>query len=231
MVEKSGVLRHEIKYYINRIQALELNKLFRSIMEIDSNADETGGYWVRSLYFDTLNNKDYYEKVIGHSIRKKIRLRIYNFSEEIVKLEIKNKYNNYIYKETMNITGKDADRLIKGDSSVLFRYNDRVAHRVFAFMHQEIYRPAVIIDYEREAYLYSFQNIRVTIDKNLRSTSNCFSFFDKYIPMIPTFDDHLFVLEIKYDKMLPAFLQKALSHLEAQRSQISKYCIGRNISG
>jgi len=94
VIEKSGVFRHEIKYYINRMQAVELTQLFKSMMEIDPNGDDTGTYWVRSLYFDTLSNKDYYEKVIGHSIRKKIRLRIYNFSEETVKLEIKNKYNN-----------------------------------------------------------------------------------------------------------------------------------------
>jgi len=231
VVEKSGVLRHEIKYYISKMQAMELTQLFRSMMEIDPNGDDTGAYSIRSLYFDTLSNKDYYEKVIGCNVRKKIRLRIYNFSEEIVKLEIKNKYNNYIYKETTNITRKDADRLIKGDSSILLRYNDRVAHKVFAFMHQEIYRPAIIIDYEREAYLYSFQNIRVTIDKNLRTTSNYSCFFHKNVPMIPSFSEQVFVLEIKYDKMLPVFLQKALSHLEAQRSQISKYCIGRNISG
>jgi len=231
VVEKSGIFRHEIKYYINKMQAAELTQLFRSMMEIDPNCDDTGAYWIRSLYFDSFNNKDYYEKVIGHNIRKKIRLRIYNFSEEIVKLEIKNKYNNYIFKETVNITREDAERLIKGDSSVLLRYSNNIAHKVFAFMHHEIYRPSVIIDYEREAYLYSFQNIRVTIDKNLRSTSNCYNFFNDNIPMIPTFNDHLYVLEIKYDKMLPVFLQKSLSQLEAQRSQISKYCLGRNISG
>jgi len=231
VIEKSGVFRHEIKYYINRMQAVELTQLFKSMMEIDPNGDDTGTYWVRSLYFDTLSNKDYYEKVIGHSIRKKIRLRIYNFSEETVKLEIKNKYNNYIFKETTNITRKDAERLIKGDSSVLLRYNDNVAHKVFAFMHQEIYRPVIVIDYEREAYMYSFQNIRVTIDKNLRTTSNYFYFFYKNAPMIPTFNDQIFVLEIKYDNMLPFFLQKALSQLEVQRSEISKYCIGRSLSG
>lgn len=231
MIEKSGIYRHEIKYYINKMKAMELTQLFKSIMEIDPNGDDSGAYWIRSLYFDTLNNKDYYEKVIGYNLRKKIRLRIYNFSQEIIKLEIKNRFDNYIFKETTNITKKDADMLINGDSSVLLRYRDRVAHKVFALMHQEIYRPAVIIDYEREAYLYSFQNIRVTIDKNLRTASNSYNFFYKNIPMIPTFNDQIYVLEIKYDKMLPAFLQKVLSQLETQRSQISKYCIGRNISG
>jgi len=34
---------------------------------------------------------------------------------------------------------------------------------------------------------------------------------------------------VKYDYMIPGFLQRALSNFTAEKSQISKYCLGRNI--
>lgn len=231
MEKQVNMYRHEIKYFIHKRQAAELRLFLRNSMKKDPNGDDTGSYWIRSLYFDTLDNKDYYEKIIGHNTRKKIRLRIYNLSAKTVKLEIKNKYNSYIHKETINITREDANKLIKGDSSPLLSYGERAANKVYAFMHQNIYHPTVIIDYEREAYLYTFQNIRVTIDKNLRAAFNSFDLFKENIFMIPIFNNDVFVLEIKYNHMLPVFLQKVLSEFAVQKSQISKYCLGRNILG
>ena len=231
MEKQVNLHRHEIKYFIHRAQAAELRLLLRSNMVVDSNADDTGAYWIRSLYFDTLDNKDYYEKMIGYPIRKKIRLRIYSVSSTNVKLEIKNKNNNYILKETVNISRQDANKLIHGDCNSLLRYNEKAANKVFAFMHRELYRPTVITDYEREAYIYPFQNIRVTLDKNLRAAFGTYDLFREEISMMPVFNKDVFVLEVKYDQMIPAFLQKVLSDFALQKSQISKYCLGRNILG
>lgn len=228
---QESVYRHEIKYFINKKQAAELKLFLRSYMNLDSNINNTGSYWIRSLYFDTIDNKDYYEKIIGHNNRKKIRLRIYNTSTKVVKLEIKNKYNNYILKETTTISREDANKLICGDCNSLLNYDQNVTNKVFALMHSNLYRPTVIIDYEREAYLYDFHNIRITIDKNLRSYFNPYDLFEKDICMIPVINDDVFILEVKYDHIIPIFLQKVLSNFMLQRSQISKYCMGRNILG
>ncbi len=200
-------------------------------MNIDSNADDTGSYWIRSLYFDTIDSKDYYEKIIGHNIRKKIRLRIYNLSTDNVKLEIKNKANNFINKETVIISCEDAKKLINGNCNTLLDYDEIAANKVFAFMHRDLYRPTVIIDYQREAYLYPFQNIRVTLDKNLCTSFNVYNLFRDDICTIPVFNNDVFVLEIKYDHMIPACLQKLLSTFTIEKSHISKYCLGRNILG
>lgn len=231
MEKHVNVYRHEIKYFINRRQAAELRLFLRRNMDIDPNADEEGSYWIRSLYFDTIDNKDYYEKIIGHNTRKKIRLRIYDISATALKLEIKNKYNNYIKKETVTISREDGKKLIHGDRSSLLSYNENVTNKIFAFMHQNLYRPTVIIDYVREAYFYPFQNIRVTIDKNLYSSFSSYDLFEENICMTPVFNNDVFILEVKYNHMIPVFLQKVLSNLEIQKSQVSKYCLGRNILG
>lgn len=229
--KQAGINRNEIKYYISKRQAVELSLFLRNNMSLDSNADAAGSYWIRSLYFDTIDNKDYYEKIIGHNIRKKIRLRIYNLSAASVKLEIKNKSNSYTHKETAIISCEDARKLIQGDCNPLLNYNERTANKVFAFMHRDFYRPAVIIDYQREAYFYPFQNIRVTIDKNICASFNAYDLFRDDICMLSVFNDDVFVLEIKYDHMIPCFLQKVLSTLTTEKSHISKYCLGRSILG
>lgn len=229
MENQINVYRHEIKYYISKREAVELSLFLRKNMKLDSNADEFGSYWIRSLYFDTLDNRDYYEKLIGYNIRKKIRLRIYDKSTALVKLEIKNKLNNYTYKNSINISREDANKLILGDSSSLLSYKEDATNKVFGFMHRDIYRPTVIIDYEREAYLYPFENIRVTLDRNVRATYNTNDLFLEDICMIPVLNNDLLVLEIKYDHIFPIFLQRVLSNFAIQSSQISKYCLGRNI--
>lgn len=223
--------RHEIKYFINKLQAAELSLFLRATMYLDPNADETGYYWIRSLYFDTMDNSDYYEKVIGHNIRKKIRLRIYSITAANVKLELKNKYRNYILKETVNISPEDAKELIHGNSNTLLKYNQKASNKIFAFMHSNLYRPIVIIDYEREAFFYPFDNVRVTLDKNLRAAFSPYDLFKKDLYMIPVFNNDVVILEVKYNHMIPDFLQKLLSSFATQSSQISKYCLVRKILG
>jgi len=228
MENQIKIYRHEVKYYLNKREAFELSLVLKEFMKLDTNSNDVGSYWIRSLYFDTLDNRDYYEKVIGYNIRKKVRLRIYDINTDTVKLEIKNKNNHYTLKETISITREDANKLIRGDSSPLLKYKEHTTNKVFAFMHQNLYRPAVVVDYEREAYLYPFQNIRVTLDRNVRSSSGTDKLFTEDTCMIPVFNKDILVLEIKYDYMIPIFLQKIISNFSTQGSQISKYCLGRN---
>lgn len=221
--------RYEVKYFISKRQAAELRLFLKSTMNQDSNGNNTGSYWVRSQYFDTMGNRDYYEKITGHSIRKKIRLRIYNISTDTVKLEIKNKFGSMTLKESAIITKEDARKLICGDYSPLRSYNEPAANKAYAFFNSSHYRPTVIIDYEREAYLYPFHNIRVTLDKDLHAGFCLYDLFEENINMIPVFSSEIYILEVKYYYILPVFLQKALSYYAMEKSGISKYCLGRSV--
>jgi len=221
--------RHEIKYFISKMQAAELRIFLKSTMHQDSNGNNTGSYWVRSQYFDTMGNRDYYEKIIGHSIRKKIRLRIYNIRTDTVKLEIKSKFGSMTLKESANITKEDAKKLICGDCSPLRSYNESAAKKAYAFFNSSYYRPTVITDYEREAYLYPFNNIRVTLDKDLRAGFCLYDLFEEDAIMMPAFSREVYILEVKYDHIIPVFLQKALSNYAMEKSEISKYCLGRSV--
>ena len=48
------VFRHELKFFISRHDHIILANKLKSLMGRDKNADETGNYHIRSLYFDDL---------------------------------------------------------------------------------------------------------------------------------------------------------------------------------
>ena len=58
-------------------------------MKKDTNADSRGDYHIRSLYFDDYNDSALFEKQSGILKRKKYRIRIYNLSDSVIKLEKK----------------------------------------------------------------------------------------------------------------------------------------------
>ena len=64
------VNRRELKYPIGEMDYYKVNELFKEVLTPDPN-NKSYGYRIRSLYFDSLNNDDYYAKVNGEEIRKK----------------------------------------------------------------------------------------------------------------------------------------------------------------
>ena len=70
------VLRSENKYLLNTETYWQRLHYVKQIFHADSHNQEEG-YLVRSLYFDTLDDRDFCEKEAGVEIRRKIRLRVY----------------------------------------------------------------------------------------------------------------------------------------------------------
>ena len=55
------VVRQEKKYLITQSQRIQLQHQFSILIKSDPH-NESNGYRVRSLYFDTLNDRDFQEK-------------------------------------------------------------------------------------------------------------------------------------------------------------------------
>lgn len=75
--------RHELKYLISYGQKADLNLRLAPLLEQDSHA-RGGCYMIRSLYFDDYWNTAYQEKVDGVLMRKKYRIRIYDYSDRVI---------------------------------------------------------------------------------------------------------------------------------------------------
>ena len=94
-------------------------------------------------------------------------------------------------------------------------------------MHMRALRPVVIVAYERVPFVYDQGNVRVTFDRNLRSSDKIEHFFDGNAPCRPVFPIGTDMMEVKFDGFLPDFINEALQTSTLQWTSFSKYYLCR----
>lgn len=222
------VLRQEKKYLLNIVNARLLDGRLGAIMEQDAHNDAEG-YRIRSLYFDTLDDGDYLDKVEGFEMRRKIRLRSYGADSDFAVLEMKQKEGAYQKKRSLRVSRADAERLISGDYSPLLRYREAFAAECYGLMHYKCYRPKAVVDYRRKAYMAKENNIRITIDSDIVATEACFDIFSPGMVQYPVFEPFHAVLEVKYNGFLLGYIKDLVSAANCSELSVSKYCLARSI--
>lgn len=219
-------LRHELKFFISPIQYQVLSRTLKATLNPDPNGDENNQYHIRSLYFDTAYDSALYDKINGTANRDKYRIRIYNFSDQMIRLECKSKFRDLISKRSVRITRDLAEQLISADPTGLESTASGLVSDTFREMRTNLLHPVVIVDYLREAYLHPVEEVRITFDMQLRSGLNSVDMFNPYLPTVPPFDHDEIILEVKYNQVLPPYIANLLTYAlrdGACRSAISKY--------
>ncbi len=226
-------VRHELKYYINQGQYEVLSGLLRKILSKDEHTDENGEYFIRSLYFDTVFDDALMDKIAGVENRSKYRIRIYNCSDSLIRMECKSKYGNYTAKRSALISRDLCDQLVAGDPTGLENTSSGLLREVFREMRLNLLHPVVIVDYVREAYLHPVEDIRITFDKQLRSGLFSRDLFNPNLPTVPPLTPDQIILEVKFNRMLPPYISNILSLAAgwSSRSAISKYVLCRRYEG
>jgi len=217
-------VRHEYKFVIPYEEMLALRMKLNKLLDIDRCDD---GYMIRSLYFDSVNDIDYYDKLNGEMERKKIRLRIYEPNGELVKLELKGKYDYHQLKESLIIKKDDAMELINGNYNILLNYKEDLAKRIYIILTTGYYKPKVIIEYKRIAYMGK-TTTRITFDFEIKSSNNIEDFFEEDINYIDNIDRKDVVLEVKFDRFLEPYISLILDKYISRSQSVSKYMMGRN---
>lgn len=219
-------LRHELKFFISPLQYQVLSRTLKATLNPDPNGDENNQYHIRSLYFDTAYDSALYDKINGTANRDKYRIRIYNFSDQMIRLECKSKFRDLISKRSVRITRDLAEQLISADPTGLESTASGLVSDTFREMRTNLLHPVVIVDYLREAYLHPAEEVRITFDMQLRSGLNSVDMFNPYLPTVPPFDHDEIILEVKYNQVLPPYIANLLTYAlrdGACRSAISKY--------
>ena len=219
-------LRHELKFFISPLQYQVLSRTLKAMLNPDPNGDENNQYHIRSLYFDTAYDSALYDKINGTANRDKYRIRIYNFSDQMIRLECKSKFRDLISKRSVRITRDLAEQLISADPTGLESTASGLVSDTFREMRTNLLHPVVIVDYLREAYLHPAEEVRITFDMQLRSGLNSVDMFNPYLPTVPPFDHDEIILEVKYNQVLPPYIASLLTYAlrdGACRSAISKY--------
>lgn len=222
------VLRQEKKYLVNMVLARELGAYLAAVMAEDAHSGAEG-YSVRSLYFDTLNDRDFEDKVEGLELRRKIRLRIYDPSSDFAMLEMKQKEGDRQKKRSLRLEREEAKRLICGDLTPLLGYQEPFAAELYGLMHCRCYRPKTVVEYRRRAFLAKENKVRITIDSRITASEACFDLFGENLPQYPVLDPYNAVLEVKYNGFLPSYIKELASAANCSEISVSKYCLARSV--
>ena len=223
------VLRREEKYALTTPELFRYSSRFAQILQPD-HFSRNGSYSVRSLYFDTPDDKDFYDKLNEQNLRRKVRLRIYHPNDTTAKLELKQKENIYQQKRSLTITRDEALALIDGNYSVLLNYHEPFAAEMFAIMAGECYRPKTIIEYQRRAFMAKENHIRITFDSCINATESDFNLFSPALAFRPILNRNDSILEVKYSHFMPGYIADIISQVNRRSISASKYCLGRQMS-
>ena len=217
--------RHEQKYLINYRDYKLVQLRLKDLLARDENVSSDGAYTVRSLYFDDYYNRAYHDKYMGVPNRVKYRIRIYNQSENTIRLERKVKNDQYILKQSALLTRDNVNNILQGNYDFLLQSSDDL-HKIF--YHEcvsNLMRPRVMVEYEREPYVVDAGNVRVTFDSNIRAGLEGFDIFNCEMPMVEALDPGLLVMEVKFTEFLPNIIRRVLPNDAADYAAVSKYIL------
>ena len=219
--------RNELKYVCSQGELEMIRSRIRVLCPPDPHAGATGIYNIRSIYFDDLDNRCYYENENGTDPRQKFRIRIYNASDRRISLECKRKEHTMTNKESCRISREQFDKILAGQQPEL---DSPLLRRFWALQAENGLAPKVIVAYERTPFVYAPGNVRITFDRNIGSTTDLSGFFRENLPLRPVMPMGKHVLEVKYDEFLPDYLYDVMNLGSLRQSAYSKYYLCRKFT-
>lgn len=214
--------RHEEKYILDYRQYALLHQRCTQALTADGNA--TGGsYVITSLYYDDPKLTGLYEKLDGLANHRKFRVRTYDGSDRVIKLERKDKHGVLTEKLSASIRPEQIP-LLNGASTDTDAFSGE-AQEMTVQMKTAAMAPVTAVRYRRDAFLLPGTDIRITFDRDLEAIApDERALFDLSFGGIPALPPGQVILEIKYGKFLPGWLRKLLN-VSAKQLSVSKYAL------
>jgi hypothetical protein len=222
------VRRCEKKFAISMEDRIRLLDLFQVLLTPDTYGGKFG-YIVKSIYFDSITNMDYLNKIYKAPERKTIRVRTYNSNSSGAKFEIKFKRGEDQVKKSVTISKEDALAMTERDFSVLLKYDNPTAHYGHEIMTAGLYRPVSFIQYDRRAFTHRDFNTRITLDNHILFSNQSFHLFEPELDLCTPVMSNNSVLEVKYEKYLLPYIQDLILSCEQLGKPISKFGTSRKI--
>lgn len=223
------VLRQEKKFLISLDNCYRLSSRLGQVLKEDPH-NRGDGYAIRSLYFDSIDNRDYQEKEDGTELRRKIRLRNYGADSPFAMLEMKQKQGMNQKKRSLKMTREDAQALIRMDYDILLKYEEPFAAECFWMLKQFCYIPRAVIEYKRKAFIAEENSTRITFDHHIVGTESNVDIFSDRLLQNPLLNPYLAVLEVKFNGFLLGYIKDLLVNAGCGETAVSKYCLGRAVS-
>ena len=91
------------------------------------------------------------------------------------------------------------------------------------------FKPVIIIDYVRNAYVELISNVRITFDSKICASYEIDKFLSGDYIKYYVGKSNYNVLEVKYDEILPSYIKKIIDSYNYNQTFFSKYYYGREI--
>ena len=211
--------RIEYKFLITTDEYIKLRFQLEQTLALDEYSNqESRAYSITSVYFDDLLDSHMFQKSDGLEFHQKYRIRQY--ANGVKRLEFKTKVGNLTSKQSFWLTDELEQAILTQDFDQLYLHKEEeLIENLIVRMKCDYLQPTLVIDYEREAYVFPSGNIRITFDKSLRARR-----VDQDPQMMRLlFEPKYMMLEVKYTGLLPTFLKTLLFTKNFQQVAYSKY--------
>ena len=210
--------RNEWKTMISRTDVMTIDHRLSAVTIQDFHA-RAGYYVVHSLYFgdnaDLPANISYVTAARNSTI---FRIRYYDDNLSYIKLEKKYESNGTSVIESCEVTKDFVYDILNSNFSEIVkdpmgRTGDELDPLIQEFYWNVIgngMRPSLSVTYFRKPYLYSYGNVRVTIDYNFRLSKDVSGFLDPH-SLDDTEGDSRYFLKLKWGNYLPEVIKSAVT--------------------
>jgi hypothetical protein len=195
-------------------------------MSHDAHADENGEYRVRSLYFDTPNDKALREKIDGVDRREKFRIRRYPGDTDYIMLEKKSKAHGMCYKRSVKLAAEEVAAIQSGELAWMAADERELVRELYSKIRSEQLKPKTVVEYIREPFACIAGNVRITLDRDIRTGLFSTDFMSEDLPTVKA-GDELVLLEVKYDQFIPGYVTNILQLGSRRAAACSKYALCR----
>jgi len=230
--------RYEFKYLVPTRLAPAIRDAALATGKIDKYANPDGTYRIRSLYLDTDRYDLYWANQREQGDRFKARIRIYPGKPSPVFLEIKRRVLDVIVKSRAAVPMATWREVLACKEAALAALSPSARKGAMKFIgpyERHHLRPAMLIEYEREAYISEIDSYaRLTFDRKIVVQPKDELDLDAD-PQAWRAVDHtaqtrtqepISVLELKFERRPPGWMTALVRRLELVRYSFSKYCYG-----
>lgn len=189
-----------------------------------------GRYLIHSLYFDDHNDTSVYTTDSGLSERFKWRIRYYGDDLSYIVLEKKEKIESRCHKKSCRLTVAEYKLITEGDIlDLVYDTEKQLIKELAADMLIRDYKPKVIVDYERIAYVEEITNVRITFDMKISASYELDKFLDGDYLSYYVLPSGVNILEVKFDNILPSYIRNIVESFNFKQTSFSKYYYCRKI--
>ena len=222
--------RNEWKYVLTNQDLSLLKSRIEQVLVLDPHTPSRGRYVIHSLYFDDYKDTSVYTTNSGLRERYKWRIRFYDDDISYIVLEKKEKLDGRCHKKSCKLTRSEYNTIVFGDiTDILYDTDKKLIKELGKDILIYHYRPKVIVDYERIAYVEEITNVRVTFDMKISASYDIEHFLDGDYTKYYLQSSEENVLEVKFDEILPSYIRNIVESFSFQQTSFSKYYYGRKI--